>query len=292
MMEHPSRLLWQRLEMKTKQLASTLGLALAGVAVISLAAALVARRNFLRHIKHLKRSLENSRAATGVCVNLPPEVIALARRLGVSPAATGRIVRLTQRGEMFFHPGAKPVSFSAEQIIAVSEVGFLWHAHFAGKCGLMQVIDYVTCGEAGLEAVLLGMVPLVQLRNTDSAFRGEAMRYLAELIWNPDALLSNGQLVWRVIDEQTLAVGTGQLTRWSEVRLLLNEAGDVIEIQAEDRPRQVGQGTLNTAWFGRASDYQTIGGRRLPTQAEVGWVLEDEEFIYWRSCLASWSMDV
>lgn len=212
--------------MKTKKLASAVGPGLVGVA---LGTALFARRNLLRHIQNLKRSLENSRTASGGCPNLPLEVIALASPLGVPSDGRDRIVRLTQRGEMCFSPGGKPIPFSAEQIISVSQIGFVWHARLSATSGFMQVFDYIANQEAGLEAAILGTVPLVHLHDTDALFRGETMRYLAELMWNPDALLQNDQLVWRVIDERALAVGAGAGKRWSEVRLVLNEAGDVID---------------------------------------------------------------
>jgi hypothetical protein len=42
-------------------------------------------------------------------------------------------------------------------------------------------------GEAGLEGQLPGAFPFMRMTGTDTMFRSEAMRYLAELIWKPDA---------------------------------------------------------------------------------------------------------
>ena len=39
--------------------------------------------------------------------------------------------------------------------------------------------------------------------------RGEALRYLAELPWNPDAILHNRSLGWAVLDAETIRVATG-----------------------------------------------------------------------------------
>jgi hypothetical protein len=74
---------------------------------------------------------------------------------------------------------------------------------------------------------LVSAFPVVRMIGDDT-FRGETMRYLAELPWIPDALLFNTQLSWRVIDTRTLAVATGKGARRSEVRITLNEAGDPI----------------------------------------------------------------
>jgi hypothetical protein len=204
----------------------------------------------------------------------------------------GRIVDLTQSGEMWLRPGSKPVSFAATQTLAVAEVAFLWHARLPMGPGLsMKVIDYVVGDEAGLEGRLLGALPIVHKTDADTMFRGEAMRYLAELIWNPDAMLLNRQLDWRVLDVRTLAVATGEGARRCEIRMILNAAGDLMRMEADDRSRQSGRVTTNSPWFGRASDYRTIGGRRIPVQAEVGWLLDGDEFIYWRGHVESWSLN-
>jgi hypothetical protein len=52
---------------------------------------------------------------------------------------------------------------------------------------------------------------MMQITDTDTNFRGEAMRYLADLMWNPDALLLNRWLDWRVINVRTLAVATAMV---------------------------------------------------------------------------------
>ena len=106
----------------------------------------------------------------------------------------------------------------------------------------MQVVDYVVGDKAGLEGKLLGAMPVIHTTDTDTTFRGEAMRYLAELMWNPDALRLNRQLDWRVLDARTLAVATGTGGRRCEVRLILDEAGDIIgngsgRPTASERPR-------------------------------------------------------
>jgi hypothetical protein len=279
-------------EMTNMRLLKVVALGFGGVASIAVAAAAIARRAFLRHIESLQRSLDQARTASGECVDLPPQVLSLVRRLGVPTGGKGRIVRLTQTGEMWLRPGAKSVPFTAQQTIAVAEVGFLWHARLRIVANLsMQVVDYVVGEKAGLEGKLLATIPVVHATDTDTVFRGEAMRYLSELIWNPDALLLNRQLDWRVLDAHTLAVATGKGTRRCEVRLILDESGDMIGMEADDRPRQDGRIITACPWFGRCGDYRVIGGRRIPTQAEAGWRLDGVEFTYWHGRVASWSLE-
>lgn len=53
-------------------------------------------------------------------------------------------------------------------------------------------------------------------------------------------------------------------------------------ISAAERPRSVGSKTLDTPWMGTFSDYQTLGGYRIPTSAEVSWDFDNQTFSYWR----------
>ena len=130
----------------------------------------------------------------------------------------------------------------------------------------MKVIDYVVGHEAGLEGRLLGILPVVRMTEADTMFRGEAMRYLAELMWNPDALLLNRQLDWCVLTARTLAVATGEGSRRCETRLILDAAGDVIRIEADDRPRQNGRVVTNCPWFGRANGIEQSAADASPSR--------------------------
>lgn len=115
------------------------------------------------------------------------------------------------------------------------------------------------------------------------------MRYLAELMWNPDAILANRALEWHVVDARRIAVSKGAGGRRSEVCFLLDERGDISGVEAKDRPRLVGREIVPTRWFGRPQEWSLLEGRRIPTTVEVGWIIEGTEFIYWRGEITSWS---
>ena len=117
------------------------------------------------------------------------------------------------------------------------------------------------------------------------------MRYLAELMWNPDALLFNPHIDWRVINARTLAAATGKGARRSEIRLILDETGDPIRAEADDRPPIDNGQLVPCPWFARGRNYRSIGGRRLPTLGEAGWILDGKEFVYFRAHIVSWSLD-
>lgn len=263
------------------------------VGAVLLVGVAIARYAIRRIVAALRHALEQAPIAQTARTDLPREIFALARRLGACDDRPVRLVHLTQRGEMWFKPGAKALRFTARQIIAVTGVGFLWRAQFWLRGVSMQIVDYLVDGEGGLRGWLFGVFPVLDLTGGESMFRGEAMRYLVEAtLWAADAILLNPELDWRVIDGSTLAVATGPGSRRCEVRLMLDEAGDPIRFEADDRPRQDRGEIIPTPWFGRCSHYQTFQGRRIPTTAEVGWILDGVEFVYWRGRIESWSLEV
>ncbi len=59
-----------------------LALGFGGLALIATRVSRVARRSFLKHIEHLRQTLEQSPKPLAVRTDLPPEVLALSCRLG------------------------------------------------------------------------------------------------------------------------------------------------------------------------------------------------------------------
>lgn len=223
--------------------------------------------------------------------DLPQEVVALASRLGVKADCPTNRVQLTETGKMRLAPDSAERPFSASQTLAVPEVEFDWRAQIrlVGPIGA-RVTEGLEGGEGYLTARLFGLVRLAQIRGGDLAFKGEATRYLAELVWNPDAILFNRALEWLVLDQQRLLVAVGQGQRRGEVRLQLDGNGDPTSVEVDARPRQAGRASKLTPWFGRCSRYQWQGGRRIPHFAEAGWDMDGKPFVYWRARIETWSI--
>jgi hypothetical protein len=248
---------------------------------------------FRRRIAARQRQLEAAPAPNHAHAGLPPAVSALADRLGVPAEPAGGRVRLVQRGLMWSAPGARPMAFTARQTLLVGAPGFLWQARFPvlGRWLAIEVADSLAGDSAGLEGWLAGLLPVVRSQDTDALVRGEAMRYLAELMWVPDALRFNPALEWREGGESGLEVACGRGARHAAVRLLLDRNGDLAGAEAEDRPRTQGRTATPCPWFGRCSDYREIGGRRIPTRAEAGWRQPDGSlFTYWQGTVEAWEL--
>jgi hypothetical protein len=73
-------------------------------------------------------------------------------------------------------------------------------------------------------------------------------------VWNPDAILFNHALEWRILAEKRLAIAVGQGQRRGEVRLRLDGNGDPISIEVDARPRQVGRASKLTPGSAAVAD--------------------------------------
>jgi len=173
-------------------------------------------------------------------------------------------------------------SFVATQEGAVERVEFSWRARFrVAPLISMKVVDWYRAGGGGLTARLWGLIPMMRGGGPEFA-KGEAMRYLAELPWNPFAFVANRQLGWRELDEQAVDASTRVGAAAVAVRLHFDADGDIVGSSADSRPRMVGKRTIDTPFSGRFADYREIGGVRVPTRAVVAWELPEGPFPYFR----------
>jgi Family of unknown function (DUF6544) len=144
-----------------------------------------------------------------------------------------------------------------------------------------NVTDFYAAGNGGLEARLLGLVPVMRQRGPETT-RGELIRYLAELPWVPHAIRANRQLEWRELDGQTVEVATQVRAERVAVKLEFDPAGDIVHAYADSRPYPEGKTFVPRPWGGVFGDYRDLTGVRLPTTAEVSWQLPEGKFTYWR----------
>ena len=245
-------------------------------------AAVVQGARFNAHLRTLERvvaSPPDMRAPRG---DLPPEVAALAKRLGAR--SDGGTVTVRQRGRMWSKPGAQPMAFVARQTASPTRIAYVWNADLApGR--LIKAADYYVAGLGGLEVKALGLFSIVRAVGGAEMAQGEVSRYLAELPWNPDAILLNRDLDWVVLDPRTLRVAHGAAV----VTFVLDDAGLPKTMSAPSRPYMAKGVTRAMPWSGRFDAYERMSGRLIPTAGEVAWTLDGREFVYWRGTITAWS---
>jgi hypothetical protein len=178
-------------------------------------------------------------------------------------------------------------SFSAEQVISIHEPGFVWLARMqAAPFVYARVLDCYMDRVGLLEARLFGSLRLVRATGPQAS-KAELMRYLAELARAPHAILHNPQLCWHEIDATTVVeVSAKSVDGPARVRLIF-ENGDIVRVEAEDRPRTIGRAIVPTRWQASCSDYREMNGCRIPTRAAATWLSEDGPFEYWRGTITA-----
>jgi hypothetical protein len=214
-----------------------------------------------------------------------PEIVrAFAERSGARLDGP-KVVLAHQRAEMRLAPNQKFFPIEASQLSGTRDPGFVWEAT-ARLAGIvpMRVIDSFAAGRGWLGVRIAGAIPMANATGPEND-KGEMMRFLAEMAWNPDAILNMTALHWRQIDDRTVDVLSATKGGTATVRLRFDADGDLEGIEADDRPYLVGGKSVPMRWIGRFRDYADFGSYRLPSYGEVAWVLPEGEFVYWRGTI-------
>ncbi len=241
---------------------------LAGLAAVAFAAA-----RFNSELHGLTGRLAAAEAPVDMNAALPAPVRDFALRADAAPGDLARLVVFTQEAEMQLQPGQPWQLLNAEQTMATGAPGFVWHAsQFWGPMPKFRVVDAYTRGGGLLKVSLFGLVTVARAEGSEID-RGEAMRYLAELPWAPDAILGNPALRWRMLDEEWAEVSMGSVDDPIVVRFRFDAQGDIVEMKAEGRPARDPSGVLRLLdWQAFFRDYRMIGPRRIPAEGEVDYV--------------------
>ncbi len=203
-----------------------------------------------------------------------PEVVRnyAERAVGESSPSAGR-VRVSQTGRMQQKPDGRWLRFTAIEDFEVDHVGFVWRAKFPiVPLVSLLIVDELDDDDGELIGRLWGRLRVLSATGTE-VMEAQAQRYLSELVWCPQAILINQRLMWTSINDRRVAVSTTVGGRRVSVDLGFDEAGDVVAASTDARYRTIGTEQIHTPWSGSFSDYERIGGLRIPTRAQVGWDL-------------------
>lgn len=200
------------------------------------------------------------------------------------PASPPIGAMLTQRGELCLEDG-RWRRFTAEQTFETEQPGFLWHARVAMAPLVTAVVeDAYEDGHGRLEAKVFGLFRVAKGEAGIDLDRGELIRYLAELAWNPLALVHNAALRFSTSPEGLPRVSIGDDATY--VDCAFDAAGDLVEVHTTTRPR----GTTGPCpWSGRFLRYAQVGPARIPVEAEVAWVPASGRAPYWRGTIETFA---
>ena len=178
--------------------------------------------------------------------------------------------------------------FWSSQIVTTRPPGFDWDGRVRMAPGLNAFVhDAYVSAEGLLHATLLGLVTVADVRGTPDAAAGELLRYLAETVWYPTALLPGQGVHWTEIDENTARATLTDGPTTVSLDFRFGHSGLIESIYASARPRIVDGTVTRMPWRARVWAYDARDGVRIPLEGEVAWVLPDGPYPYWRGRITS-----
>jgi len=257
---------------------------------------LLQRRRATRHRNELRRLATTDRSRTVTTddfEDLPNPVRDYFANVLDEGQQYVETVTLKQTGEL--RPGDSESAwkpFTATQYITTDPPGFFWDAtvRFWPLVDI-HIGDRYCDGDGHARVSALGLVPLGGDDTNPELNRGELLRYLAEAVWYPTALLPSHGVEWDPVDERTATATLESGDTSATLTFHFTDDDEVSKVHAEQRPRRVDDRYEPTPWTGRWHDYQIRNGMRVPTAGEVIWQLPDGEMEAWRGRLTEISYD-
>jgi len=268
------------------------GLLAAGViAALTLAAVLAGRWRWQSETRTLRDRLEAARVAVGSrnfqsthLHSLPAPVqrylrAALGEGRPLVAAATLEHAGTFNTSE----GGDRWRPFVSTQRVVIDRPGFVWAARIAMAPALPAFVhDAYVAGEGLLRAQVLGLFTVAEERATPAVARGELMRFLAEAVWYPTALLPGPNLQWEPLDERSARATLSDGEVSVSLQFEFGVDGWVEAVGTQARERSVAGSAVSTPWRARLWNYAERGGMRVPLDGEVMWVLPQGPAPYWR----------
>ena len=160
--------------------------------------------------------------------------------------------------------------FSSWQRAVVDRPGFLWNGRVVMFPGVAaNVHDSYIAGVGTLHAAMLGLFTVADVQGGGEIARGELMRYFAEAVWYPTALLPSQGVRWNAVDDSsanaTLVDDPVTLT----LLFRFDEAGLITSVHADARGSGVGKDMVMLPWDCTVSNYQLRHAMMVPTRGEV-----------------------
>ena len=173
--------------------------------------------------------------------------------------------------------------FTSTQRVITKRPGFDWDARVMLFPGIAAHIhDAYIAGAGQLNAALFGLIPVGNVAGSSELSKGELMRFFAEAVWYPTALLPSQGVQWQAIDAETaVAILTDEDISLS-MRFHFGKDGLVDMFRAEARGRLVNDKITSAPWEGRFWNYAERSGMRIPLEGEVAWVSPDGNKPYYR----------
>jgi hypothetical protein len=207
-------------------------------------------------------------------VDLPEPVQRYFKAVLQDGQAIATKVELSQQGQFHMNETeTKWHKFTATQLVTTQKLGFDWDAKIQTIPFInVFVHDTYLLGEGNLQASVLGLFTVAKMHNTTELNQGELLRFFAETVWYPTALLPSQGVVWEAIDQHSSRATLTDGETTASVVFQFDAEGLITSMRAEARCyRVVGGKSMFMPWVGNFREYSVCNGMRIPLEGEVGW---------------------
>ncbi|PXW92425.1 hypothetical protein DES38_1023 [Streptohalobacillus salinus] len=212
---------------------------------------------------------------------LPPIVKQWLINTGIIGKPFIRTVELKQTGTMKLKPNQeKPYYPVAEQVINVTEPGYLWSVDLQ----MMPVIsttgrDYFYRGNGEMLIRLGHLFAVVDEQQNEKINESSMHRFLLELPWYPTAALET-YMNWTAVDDETAEATLNYNGQTVSAIFHFNTDAELEYVEAM-RYKDTGPEAERQRCFGEINSYTTVDGLRIPNQIAITWDLEGELFTWY-----------
>lgn len=163
--------------------------------------------------------------------------------------------------------------FASWQRAVVCRPGFLWNGRVAMLPGLAaHVHDSYIAGVGTLHAAMLGLFTVAQVQGGGEMARGELMRYFAEMVWYPTALLPSQGVRWEAVDDRSAKAKLVDDPITLTLLFRFDETGLIASVHADARGAGFGKDMVMLSWDCSVSNYQLHHGMMVPTRGEAAYL--------------------
>lgn len=206
-------------------------------------------------------------------VNLPGPVQKYLKFTGIIGKKEIKTVELKQEGFFRSKIDGKWILMTAIQYINADSMGFIWKA----KASIVRVLDQFVNGQGKLKVKLFGLFTVSTVSGPEID-QGEALRFLAEIIWFPSAFTKE-YLKWDEVDNSSSDVTLFYNNQKTTARFYFRESGEIDKITAKRYREVKGKFSLDE-WIISNLEYKSFAGIIIPYKAHVSWKLKDRDFCY------------
>ncbi len=231
--------------------------------------------------QELFRDVQNEqfRTVTGEDLDsLPAPVQRWLRNAGVVDKEIAQTLRLKQKGTLRTEPNESWMPFTAHEYFNFEDPGFIWFSkiqaaplfHIGGR-------DKYFEGRGNMLIKVMSLLKVAE--GTGEAIdQGSLVRYLAELVWSPSAVLYD-YVKWESIDDQSARATMEYQGVMAEGTFYFGEDGNPVRFSAP-RFMEAAGGYSMEQWEITVGDYQGYDGILLPSTATVTWKLDKGDFTW------------